>query len=377
MVQKKQIVIINQDSGYLMVDIANAFAVALFEVTLVTGRLIQRNTPLNSKVRICRIIPYKRNNFITRLATWIFGAVQILLLVKIRFRKKRLLIVSNPPFAPLIPLIVNNPFSLLIYDIYPEVLTNMGILSISSCLVKWWQIANRKVYSKAQKVFTLTEGMKTVLEKKAVIANIEVVPIWADKTFFKMIPKQENKFIKKQGLEKRFIVMYSGNLGKTHPVEIMIDIAQKINNPKVFIIIIGGGEKYQLMKEKLSILKLDNIRLLPLQSIDMLPYTMNAADLGVVSLETKASDVSIPSKIFSMIAAGLPILGIGGEQSELNNMIGKHDIGKCFIPQKIDEICLFINELANNHTKKDYYSKNAIKSSEFYTNENAKRFLDV
>ena len=373
----KKIVIINQDSGYLMIDIANAFADARYDVVLIKGRLVQRCTPINPDARVFSIIRYRRNNTFSRLATWLIGTIQILFLVWIRFRHSRLLIVSNPPFAPLIPLVVNNPFSLLIYDIYPDALTNTGMLPGSSWPVRWWHKANRKVFGKAKKIFTLTEGMKTVLEKNAGSTPIEVVPLWVDKAYFRSVPKQINRFIKEQGLAGKFVVIYSGNLGKTHPVEILPDIAQKIKNPEVFILIIGGGEKYQMLEEKLAALNLENIRLLPLQPVDMLPYTMNAADLGVVTLEEKSSNLSIPSKTFSMIAAGLPILGIGSENSDLNKMIVRHDIGKCFRPDQIDNVCSFINEIAANKSKQEQYRQNARKSSVLYTSENAKRFINV
>ena len=69
----KQIVIINQDSGYLMIDIANAIAGEKFNVSLITGRLVQRDKPLSESVNVNRVIKYNRDNKVLRLYSWVMA----------------------------------------------------------------------------------------------------------------------------------------------------------------------------------------------------------------------------------------------------------------------------------------------------------------
>jgi hypothetical protein len=183
-----EIVIINQDSGYLMVDIANVFADAGYSVILMTGRTVIRNIPLKEAVRVRKIIKYERRTNFLKLVTWTIAFIQILILVKFKFRKASLFIVSNPPFAPLLPVFVNNKFSLLVFDVYPDAVSELGFLKTDSFFLKIWENANKKVFRMAESIFTITDGMKKVLLKYYEGAKIEVVPVWSDSDFMKPIP---------------------------------------------------------------------------------------------------------------------------------------------------------------------------------------------
>ncbi|MDY0281417.1 MAG: glycosyltransferase WbuB, partial [Salinivirgaceae bacterium] len=80
----KNIVFINQDSGYLMIYIVNAHVAAGYQCTLITGRLIERDTKLDDSVNIKRIIAYNRRSKLKRLYSWIIGFIQILLIIAFR-----------------------------------------------------------------------------------------------------------------------------------------------------------------------------------------------------------------------------------------------------------------------------------------------------
>ena len=95
--KEKVVVIINQDSGYLMIDIANAFFAKEFDVHLITGRLVERNNPLNEKIKVTKIIRYQRDSTLKRLGTWLIGFFQILFQILLKHRKKKLLLVFFPP----------------------------------------------------------------------------------------------------------------------------------------------------------------------------------------------------------------------------------------------------------------------------------------
>ena len=72
MSSKKDIVIINQDSGYLMIDLANAYSLAGYNVSLVAGRLVQRDKALAKDICLKKIIKFNRTSTIKRLLTWYF-----------------------------------------------------------------------------------------------------------------------------------------------------------------------------------------------------------------------------------------------------------------------------------------------------------------
>lgn len=374
--KEREIVLVNQDSGYLMIDIANAYVDNGFSVSLITGRLVQRNIPLHYSIKISKIICYDRSSTFKRVFTWSLATLQILFLIWFKYRNKHLMIVSNPPFAPLIPLVVKNRFSLLIYDVYPNALVEYNILKEKSFLIRKWKESNRIIFKKALKIFTISEGMKNVLTQYVEPNKIKVIPIWTDNTFLKPIAKENNPFIIEQGLEDKFIIMYSGNLGKTHNIEVMIELAEELSEQPYFFIIIGGGEQYGSIKKIIEYKELKNIMLLPWQPTEILPFTLAAADIGVVSLGLEASNLSIPSKTYNLMSVGIPILSIADPNSELAKLVESKELGKNFKNNQISEMKNFIKLLNKDKVKMDLYIESSLLSSKSFDPKNAYKFID-
>lgn len=360
---KKNIVLINQDSGYLMIDIANAMAVADWHCTLITGRLVQRDKPLNEKIIIKKIIRYDRSSNLKRIFTWAIAFVQLLFQILFIHRKSHLFIVSNPPFAPLLPLFCRNTFSLLIFDVYPDTLTEFGILAEQSWIVKWWKKANHRIYNKADHLYTITDGMKSVLQRYADNKTVEVVPIWTDNNFLKPLAKKDNPFVRQHGLLGKFVVLYSGNLGYSHDVEAIVELAARINNLDILFLIIGDGDKKTLIEKRIQEYGLENCMLLPFQKTTDLPYSLSSADLAIVTLGNQASRLSIPSKTFNLMSVGVPLLCIASQESELAALVEKYNIGKCLCANQLEEMEDFVNELVSNSLQLKTLKGNALKAS--------------
>jgi len=373
MTEPKEIVYINQNSGYLMIDIINAKDNS-FKKSIITGKIIPRNKQLATDVTINKIISYDRSSSIKRIFTWTWGFFQILFLVKFKYKKAELFIVTNPPFATFLPLFCKNKFSLLVYDIYPDAFVQYGILNKQSNLIKYWENANKKMYPKAQHIYTLSYGMKNLLSNYVNEAKISVVPIWTDNAFLKPIPKEENEFIKQNKLENKFIVMYSGNLGFSHDVEIIPEIAKIITIPEIEFLIIGGGDKKTLIEQKIKEYQLTNCKLLPWQETKMLPFSLASADLSIVTLGNEASLLSVPSKTFNIMSVGTPLLCIASQKSELAQLVNSNKVGKIFDANQLREINDFILELYKNNDLLEEYKNNSLLTSKLFGPENAYKF---
>ena len=376
MTKKDSIVFINQNAGYLMIDIINAHS-NYQQRSIITGKLIQRNISIDPSVKIEKIITYNRSSGVKRMFTWVVGFMQILWLVKTRYRKADLFIVTNPPFAGLIPLFCNNPFSILIYDVYPDVLVAYKFLSNDSLITKWWRKANRKIFARAKNIFTIAAGMKEVLCQYTTGEKIKVVPLWADNRFLKPIAKADNQFIQKHQLHNKFLVIYSGNLGHSHNVEVLVEIANAISDKEVMFVIIGEGDKQQEIDDLIKKYQLSNCVLLPWQNVETLPHSLSAADLAVVTLGKGASGFSIPSKTFSLMSAGVPLLCIADKASELASLVNSSETGKCF---EADEIAAMIQFILLVKSDKNYslrLKENALITSAEYGPDNALKFAEA
>lgn len=373
----KKIVFINQDSGYLMIDIVNAHVKEGFDAVLLTGRLLERNTPLDSTVVVDRIIRYQRDSNFIRIYTWLIGFIQIWIKVCFKYRKADLFIVTNPPFATLLPLFVRNRFTLLIFDIYPDALTETGLLSKKSALSRFWESVNMKVYAKAERIFTLSNGMKSKLESYVHDEKIDVVYPWSDSGLFRMINKNENPFIIENNLQGKFIVLYSGNMGFTHHVELIPELSKTIDRDDIVFVMIGEGDKKKQVQDRIFQWKLDNCILLPWQPFEILPFSLASADIGIVSLGTNASQVSIPSKTFNLMSAGVPLLCLASETSELAGIVNKYYNGACFDPVDLSAIRDFILQLADNPVLRNEMCENSRKASFSFGPENARLFVEA
>jgi glycosyltransferase involved in cell wall biosynthesis len=358
-----------------MIDIANAFVRAGYKVSFITGRLVERNTPLAPGIKLDKICRYRRSNIPIRLYSWFWGTLQILFKVWFRYRKNHLFIVSNPPFAPLIPVACRNTFSLLIFDVYIEKPKEFPIIRRLSFLSSLWIKAHKRVLARAEKIYTLTEGMKNTIVKYAGEKPVDIVPIWTDSEFLQPIPQDKNPFIREHQLEGKFIVLYSGNIGTSSGVESLIQVASQVHDRKIIFVIIGDGSRKSLLTEKIQKLGLNNCILLPWQDVNVLPYSLASANLAVVSLAANSSKSAIPSKLFNYMSVGSPILGLADPDSDLSKLIKSQLIGKCFSPGSSSEIAEYINYLANNTEVCKILSSKSLLTSKAYTRRNADMFI--
>lgn len=375
MPEKDSIVFINQNAGYLMIDIINAHQ-QYNKRCIITGKLISRNTNLDNAVKIENIIAYNRTSPLRRMITWFLGFAQIIWLIKTRYRKSELFIVTNPPFAGLVPLFCNNKFSMLVYDIYPDVLVAYNFFADSSFITKTWRKANRTIFKKANRIFTISNGMKNVLSQYIDKEKIEVVSLWADNRFLKPLEKTDNIFISNNNLQGKFLIIYSGNLGHAHNIEVMVEIASAIKDKYIHFVIIGEGDKKESINTMIQKNKLNNCTLLPWQDVAVLPFSLSSADLAVVTLGKDASGLSIPSKIFSLMSVGAPLICIADLGSELVSMVNQYQIGKCFDPTEVEKMITFIQYVKSNKEYHFELIQNTLKASKNFGPENALKFVE-
>lgn len=374
----KKILIACQTCGYLLKDTANAYVDAGYDVTLMTSHYSWEGIKdtLNPSIKPSFVITYNRDSSIKRIVTWLLCFIQMAFKIWFSYRRHEVLYVSNPPLAPLLPLWLHNSFSLLIWDIYPDVLVNQHVVSKDSCISKWWQKSNRKVYQKAKHIYTLSNGMKECLARYVEGKKIKVIPLWPDNTNLQRIDKSQNQFIKKYQLEGKFVVMYSGNLGNTHRMDVLVDVAKNIQDKDVIFVLIGEGGKKKLLEQRISDECVDKILMLPYQPYDFLSHSLSAADIAVITLDAQSSSMSVPSKTFNMISLGTPLLCIASPKSELGNIVKNYSVGGIFEPEDVSGITDFVLKLKINDSVRKRYAENSLKASMDFSPENAKMFIE-
>jgi glycosyltransferase involved in cell wall biosynthesis len=267
-------------------------------------------------------------------------------------------------------------YHLIIWDLYPDVLVNFGVLKDSSWSIKYWKKINRNCLQNAENVFTLGQHLMDAIAKY-MNKPVVIIPNWVNSEFVKPMEKKDNTFAIKHGLTEKLVVMYSGNLGLTHDIESVVEAADFLkDNQNVHFVIIGEGAKKTKIEQLVKDKGLGNVLMLPYQDKEVLPYSLSCADIGVVTLSQGAEMISVPSKTYYTLAAGSVILALASKESELGVLINTHNCGVVFETPKASEVAQFIEDLITENEKLKLFKENARKASFEYTPENAKRYYD-
>ena len=374
----KNVILVNQVTGPMFVDLSNAYVKAGYRVVLLTGQVERAGNELDNSIRIVKLNKYRRNSTILRISTWLIFSLYSYLILLFQFKKSEVLLVSNPPLVPLLVNCLkwkkNLSFRILIYDIYPDVLENFGYISSDSKISSWWKKNNVIAFKESVRLFTISNGMKEVLSQYILSDRIEVVYPWVDTSFIKPLNKKNNWFIEKHKLNDKIIIQYSGNMGVTHGLITFVKVAEKIQNlTKYHFLFIGDGVEKNNLVAYSQKAQLKNITFLPFQDSKILSYSIPSADIGIVSLAGEADDISIPSKTFYQMAAGNAILCMSKKTSELAKVIMENSCGIVFEPSSVNEISSFLSSVSKKELKLLGY--NSRKASEKFTKKNVENFL--
>ena len=371
----RKIVIINQSTGYLTIDIINSFADHFDVVDLIYGEIREQDIPINPKVRKRRVLKKSRVSHVRRFLAWFFSAVQIFFLLRFRYRKYEIFYFSLPPFSYLSSLLLPNKFSILMFDVYPDVLKMLNIKE-TNFVYKTWARWNRKLFAKAHRVYTIGDSLANLMAQYAPKEKIQVIPLWTGLSNVQPIAKNENPFIISNKLQGKFIVQYSGNIGGTHNIESLIEVAIQMKEHKdILFLIIGRGLKVPQVIKLIEENQLHNCMVLPFQPDNVIRYSIAAADISVVLIEDKIADVSIPSKVYNIMAVGSGVLSISPHSSELSKLILKYQCGANFQKEEISKMADYILKVKSDPILMQLYSSNAIAAAKNYTAANADLYL--
>ncbi|MDN3643793.1 glycosyltransferase family 4 protein [Lutimonas halocynthiae] len=375
----KKATLVNQVTGPLFIDIANAYISKFDEVILITGSIEPTSAELDSRIKVLMKCKYKRNKGHLRIYTWLLFFMQIFVYILFNKNHGKILFVSNPPLLPFLGSNFsdrkNFDFDVLVYDVYPDALSNFGYIKEGSLLYRLWDRMNKKVYLKATRVFTISNVMQKVISRTIEKDKVEVIYPWVDMSFIKPIEKENNWFVKEQGLLDKKVILYSGNMGITHDLMTVLKTAKKlslITNNFHFLFIGDGAQKEKLVAYKEDN-KLSNVTFLPYQASEILPFSFASADFGIVSLGKGAEGLSVPSKTFYMLATGSAIISISKPNSEVSNLLRDNSCGVSIGPSDYQSLFEFLISIGDSDLKK--YKENSRSLSNHFTHKNAYKFL--
>lgn len=374
--------LVNQHTVPVFIDVVNAFAEKHPATILFTGYIEEGGKPVSKNVKVVKSFPYRRATSFARLSSWILFSAHYFFYLLLKWRKPgKILVVSNPPVAPMITGLIsrvrNIPFFILIFDLYPDALAQAGFIGEKSLIYRLWEKFNLRTFKKAEKVFTLSDSMRdAVLKYLPDGKSVKVIHNWADLSYIRPVDKAKNPFLERHGLYGKKIVLYSGNMGLTHDLESLVGAAEILRSEDdIAFIFIGDGGKKTLLQNMVSTMKLKNVIFLPYQDSTDFPLAMAAADIGVVTLGKGAEGISVPSKTYINLAAGLCLLAIAPAKSELSRLILAHKAGVICEPGDAAGVAQAISRLLSDEKLLEHYKAGALDASLKFTSENAHQYV--
>ena len=263
-----------------------------------------------------------------------------------------LLLTSAPPFLPILGYLAHKcfgvPYVCLLYDLYPDVAVELKVVSPEHWSVRLWDALNRRIWKGAQKVIVLSPTMKDRVVAKCpeVVDKIRVIHNWADPNQIVPLAKHQNWFAKAFNLVDTFTVLYSGNMGRCHDMDTILEAAKLLKDEPIQFVFIGNGAKRQGFRTQASQLGLKNCQFLPYQDKQNLPYSLTACDLSLVSVSPGMEGIVAPSKLYAALAAGRPLAIVCESHSYLRTIVREGGCGEAFNNSDAEGLAAFIRRLA-------------------------------
>lgn len=233
-----------------------------------------------------------------------------------------------------------------IQDLFPEVAQALGVkgLSIFYPVMKALRNSSLK-YAKINVV--IGEIMSQRLQDYEIDKNkIKVIHNWSIEDNIIPLEPLSNPLRKKWGLQGKFIVGYSGNIGRAHEFFTLIGVAKTLQDRSdIVFVIIGGGALYDKFKKQVASLGLNNVMFQPYQSKDILPYSLTLPDLHVISLRSELEGLIVPSKFYGIAASGRPVLYIGNTRGEIPKILRLKCCGQTVNIGDVESAVDFIEKL--------------------------------
>jgi colanic acid biosynthesis glycosyl transferase WcaI len=289
----------------------------------------------NVRIHRCAATTLDKDVLSYRLINLLTISISIFLNALWRMRRGDVaLVVTNPPTLPFLALLAcrirGAKLILRLDDVYPEALVATDMLGAHSFAVRVMSALHRYLYKNVDAVIVLGRDMLHLVQSKigSDARHVRFVPNFADHTQITPLERGNNPLLQKLGLIDKFVVQYSGNMGRTHDLESLVECARSLEaEGKIHFLFIGAGAKEPWLRRTTTDLGLTNVTILPPQPRADLATSLNACDIAVISFVNGMSGVSVPCRMYNNLAAGKPIFAVADKDSELGQMIEEGRVG--------------------------------------------------
>lgn len=292
--------------------------------------------------------------------------------------------VTNPPFVVwglwLVRKLKGTPYMFMLLDVHPEGIIAEGVIEANGVPARIWRALNQRAYRSARKLVILGRDMREVLMQQYGLesSRIEYIPHWSAVEMAAPLAIRESKFWQSWGLEDKFVVQYSGNMGLWHDMETFVHAAALLKSERdIQFIFIGGGMREGSAKAMAAELGCGNIVWKPFVALEELAHSLSACHVSLLSLKNHLKGVAVPCKFYGILASGRPVLALVPTHSEIDIAIREHQCGEVIKPGDAPRLAETILRLRDDAMRVKQLSANAFAAYEgYYTADQAEQAFE-
>ncbi|MEE2819120.1 MAG: glycosyltransferase family 4 protein [Planctomycetota bacterium] len=399
-----KVVILNQyyvpdvaSTGHLLFELAENIAMQGAEVSVITCRPSYgpketwQECPkeeFKNGVNVKRMwtTRYSKDSFIGRIVNSITFLIPLALFHVLPRKKGEIyLYTTNPPYlgfvGAFISLIKKHRYVVLLHDSYPELAAWVGKIRTGGLIDRFWRFCNKIMYQRAEQVIVLSDAAKELVCNTygPEPDRVHVIPNWADPNELEPKPKADSEFAYEHGLIEPFTVLYSGNLGLYYEFDMILEAAEQLLDENFRLVFTGAGGQRQHIEDTIKKKKLFNTLLLPYTPQDKFNDALNCCDALLVTIAKGIDGISFPSKLYTSLSVGRPIIAFSSKNSELRKKVEGNEVG-CWVELgDTDGFVEKIRYLINNPDEAKAMGKRArdLLVNEYSIKVSGKKYFDV
>lgn len=322
------------------------------------------------EIRRLKYIQLKRSRFLSRIINYFSFTLSVALRFRYLKGYKSIIVYSNPPVLPYIAALANKFYGtkmvFVSYDVYPEIAYVTNSISERSIINYIMKFINKIVFKYVNKVVAISNEMKDyLLEHRLLLKEhrVEVIPNWYEEKEITDMPKSyENKLFEDIKPKENFIVSYFGNMGICQDLETILGAIRELkNDDSIKFIFAGHGNKMGILKSKIKEENLKNVTVFDFLHGEDFQYALNISDCFLVSLINGLTGLAVPSKTYSYMMAGKPIIAIMGRNTDISRDLIENNAGYVIEVGQVSELINVINDLKDNSEKRYKMGENCRK----------------
>jgi colanic acid biosynthesis glycosyl transferase WcaI len=310
------------------------------------------------------------SNYLTYLALAVPRAIAL--------RPDVVLAMTDPPVAGIAGAFVARrlgvPFVYNIRDMYPDMAVGGDIVR-PGAWVNRWEAMHRRALKQAARVIVLGDDMRERILAKGV-APERVVVVRDGTSFPASMPERNDPIVQELRCGFDFVVLHAGNLGFYGAWDTLLKGAEILRNESTGLVFIGGGANRAALGA--SAANSPNVRFLPFRPVEQIPHVMMAGDLHIVTVRRGLEGVVVPSKLYSILAAGRPVLAVAASTSDAARIVVESGCGLAADPDDPAAVAAAIRELRGDPPRLAEMGRRARETAKKYATVNElQRFTEI